>query len=519
VRRGPLGSIALPAALVLALACAGPAGAAPADLDTAFGGDGIVEVEQPSGAMLPHEAAGRMAIGPHDEIFVLYSNYPPCEPPFDCSVELTVARYGADGRLDTAFAGGPQVKVIQNAFDHGFDLAVGADGKPVIAATDNAGGLDLVRLGTDGRLDPGFGIGGHAEHTGTHAIETVRGAPVLAVQPDGMVLVAAQGSQNEETQTSELLLARYLSTGQLDPGFGSGGEAVLTLRGRSRPNAVLPGPAGTIAVPAPQCCVGTSGRIVGGGFNVARFLSNGQLDPGWPGAGTLFYPVSTPGYDGFVEASTIGPDGKLLLSFEEGGETGARPGSLVRFLPDGGIDTSFGGGRVATYERVGAIGPKDLAVDADGRIVGAGWDGQASIFRLGPDGSADPTFNGGRRVLAPYGGASQVAMQSGGRIVVLGETGCCGPGKGIALIALHGGTDRTRCLGKRATIVGTANQDEIVGTPRRDVIAALAGKDKVRALGGADLICGGKGRDTLLGGPGKDTVQQDPARKKKRSAA
>ena len=109
-----------------------------------------------------------------------------------------------------------------------------------------------------------------------------------------------------------------------------------------------------------------------------------------------------------------------------------------------------------------------------------------------------------------------MALQSGGRIVVLGEAGCCSTGSGFALIALRGGTDRTKCLGKRATIVGTANQDEIVGTPRRDVIAALGGKDKVRALAGADLLCGGKGRDTLLGGPGKDQVQHDPARRRSR---
>ena len=121
--------------------------------------------------------------------------------------------------------------------------------------------------------------------------------------------------------------------------------------------------------------------------------------------------------------------------------------------------------------------------------------------------------------MVPYGSNKstpyQVALQSNGRVIALGESGGFGT-KGFALIALHGGTDRTKCLGKRATIVGTANQDEILGTPRRDVIAALGGKDKVRALGGADLICGGRGRDTLLGGPGRDRVQQDPARRRSR---
>jgi uncharacterized delta-60 repeat protein len=519
VKRACLISIASLAALLATAFGAAGAAAAPADLDASFGGDGIVEVEGPAGLTFPGEAAARMAIGPNDEIYVLYSSYPACEPPFDCRVELTVARYSADGRRDTAFAAGPQLTVKQDAFQHKFDLAVGPDGKPVVVATDESGGgLTVARLGLDGRLDPGFGVGGLAQRTGTHAIENTGGKPALAIQPDGMVLVAAEGGRDTEAGTSETLLARYLSTGQLDPGFGSGGEAVLTLRGRSRPNAVLPGPAGTIAVAAPQCCLGGS-PLFGGGFNVARFLSNGQPDPGWPGGGAFFNPVS-PGYDGSIEAATLAPDGKLIVSFEEGSEMRSTVGNLVRFMPDGSLDPSFGaGGRATVYGAVGGTDPDGLAVDPKGRIVGVGWAGRVSVFRLLPEGGPDRTFNGGRYLVVPYGSNKstpyQVALQSSGRIIALGESGGFGS-KGFGLIALHGGTDRTKCLGKRATIVGTANQDEILGTQRRDVIAALGGRDKVRALGGADLICGGKGRDTLLGGPGRDRVQQDPVRRRSR---
>jgi uncharacterized delta-60 repeat protein len=519
MRRGFCASMAWLPALILAMAYAASAPAAPADIDTSFGGDGVVEVEGPAGLTFPREAAARMAIGPHDEVFVLYSTYPACEPPFGCTVELTVARYGADGRRDSAFAPGPQLTVVQDAFAHDFDLPVGADGKPVVAAADEGGGLVVARLGIDGRLDGGFGIGGRAERTGGHPIESARGAPALAVQPDGKVLVAAEGGQDREAGTSELLLARYLSSGQLDPGFGSGGEAVLTLRGRSRPNSVLPGPAGTIAVPAPQCCVGGT-PLFGGGFSVARFLSNGRPDPGWPGGGELFYPVS-PGYEGGIEAATIGPDGKLIVSFEEESEARSTVGNLVRLLPDGSLDTSFGGGLVTTYSRVGGPDPDDLAVDPEGRIVGVGWAGRVSVFRLRPSGGADRTFNGGRYLVVPYGSDKstpyQVGLQSGGRIVALGESGSAGGGpKGFALIGIRGGTDRTRCLGKRVTIVGTAKRDEITGTPHRDVIAALGGRDKVRALGGPDLICGGRGRDTLLGGAGRDRIQQDPVHRRPR---
>jgi Ca2+-binding RTX toxin-like protein len=184
---------------------------------------------------------------------------------------------------------------------------------------------------------------------------------------------------------------------------------------------------------------------------------------------------------------------------------------VVELKPDGSLDPAFGsGGRIRLYPRVGSVDPSGIVVDPQGRLVGVGWQGKVSLFRLRPDGSADRTFNGGQHLVVPYGGDKstpyQVGLQSTGRIVALAESG--GGAKGFALIALRGGTDRSRCLGHRATIVGTQGTDELTGTPRRDVIAALGGKDKVRGLGGADLICGGKGRDSLYGGAGRDRIRQ-----------
>jgi Ca2+-binding RTX toxin-like protein len=63
-----------------------------------------------------------------------------------------------------------------------------------------------------------------------------------------------------------------------------------------------------------------------------------------------------------------------------------------------------------------------------------------------------------------------------------------------------------RCLGKRATIVGTARADLIKGTARADVIAGLGGGDVIRGLGGGDRICGGNGSDKLIGGDRGDAL-------------
>ncbi len=61
---------------------------------------------------------------------------------------------------------------------------------------------------------------------------------------------------------------------------------------------------------------------------------------------------------------------------------------------------------------------------------------------------------------------------------------------------------RPKCLGVRATIIGTAGADVIRGTAGDDVIVGLGGNDILKGLGGDDDICGGPGNDRLVGGAG-----------------
>ena len=62
------------------------------------------------------------------------------------------------------------------------------------------------------------------------------------------------------------------------------------------------------------------------------------------------------------------------------------------------------------------------------------------------------------------------------------------------------------CLGKRATIVGTAGSDELRGTRRADVIVSAGGSDTVFGRGGNDRICTGAGIDLIVGGGGADRI-------------
>jgi uncharacterized delta-60 repeat protein len=321
------------------------------------------------------------------------------------------------------------------------------------------------------------------------------------------VLVAVAGGH--EGEGTSAFVVRYLVDGAFDPGFGTGGEARPLVGTQTKPAGLFVGADGSVTIPMPLCCIGGT-PLYGEGFSVARLTAGGQPDPSLALDGSLFVP--TPGAEGSVEAATPTSEGGLFISYEASTPTVLTVGNVIKLAPNGALDPSFGnGGGLRLFYRVGAVSPSDLAVDGRGRLVGVGWNGRIAVFRMRPDGSRDRTFNGGERVLVPYGGGGateyMVGIQSSGRIIALGDSGL-GAFKRIGLIGLRGGEDRNRCLGKSATIVGTRGRDRLTGTSHRDVIAALGGADEVRGLAGPDLICGGRGRDKLFGGAGRDEVRQ-----------
>ena len=75
-----------------------------------------------------------------------------------------------------------------------------------------------------------------------------------------------------------------------------------------------------------------------------------------------------------------------------------------------------------------------------------------------------------------------------------------------AAAATSSPTAAARCLGKRATTVGTARANNLNGTANADVIAGLGGADYLDGRGGNDLLCGGAGDDVINGGPGVDRI-------------
>jgi uncharacterized delta-60 repeat protein len=227
--------------------------------------------------------------------------------------------------------------------------------------------------------------------------------------------------------------------GALDQSFGSHGTVL-----DSTFNA---GEGGVIALQ-------TDGKIVLAGTTLRttqlvleRFNSDGGLDISFGTSGTVLLPGAT-----LVTCIAIQSDGKIVV----GGISGS--GLLVRYNPDGTLDTTFNAGGSfpgIVYSDFTDIGPgydlfNSITLQPDGKIVAAGdflpsggfpIGREFALARYNPDGTLDTTFGtqisiGGFTTRTgevvsdfPLGSfdhsaaANAVAIQSNGRIVAAGYAG------------------------------------------------------------------------------------------------
>jgi uncharacterized delta-60 repeat protein len=173
-----------------------------------------------------------------------------------------------------------------------------------------------------------------------------------------------------------------------------------------------------------------------------------SLDPGFGDQGrvVLDFGGMTSAVAGGV---AIQPDGRIVAGGWIGGSFG-----LVRLLPDGALDPSFGTGGIARLG-FGAEGPGHnvpaLAIQQDGKFVIAGSvHGSGgldfALARVNPDGSLDPSFGNAGTLdtpVAPGGAddvANDVAVRPDGRILAVGAAD--GPAGGDFAAARYLGDGR-----------------------------------------------------------------------------
>lgn len=337
--------------------------------DPGFGSGGKVTTAFGAGT----GSANDVAIQPDGRIVVAGSAR--ARAGFSTDDNFAVRRYLADGSLDASFGSGG---VVDTDFAAGADVATSvalqADGRIVVAGLARIGaGNDfaVARYNADGTPDTSFGTGGKVT---TDIAGGSEGAPSLALQPDGKIVIAGRfGSGNT---TSGAAVVRYNSDGSPDTGFGVGGKVTIT--GSVTADAMALQPDGRILV-AGSVDAGTSNSA----FAVMRLLADGSVDAGFGTATLRFFN----GGNGSIGRNVaVQADGRIVLVGEAAsGGSSTFDMAVARFDANGRLDATFGtGGSVVVDFFANFDGAADLAIQADGKIVVAGSarNGIATEFAL-----------------------------------------------------------------------------------------------------------------------------------------
>jgi uncharacterized delta-60 repeat protein len=203
------------------------------------------------------------------------------------------------------------------------------------------------------------------------------------------------------------LLSTTLPPGSLDPTFGDAGFVQMSVAGRSSDAfavAVQPSDrkivvAGITEPPSPPSTPSLPEQ-----WTVVRYNPDGSLDSAFGSGGVAITlnltQYSNSGRGDRASAVIIQPDGKILVGGESGAGTGVGgSGVVVRYNPDGTLDTTFGSGGVQTLSGTLAA-VTSLAMDGSEIVVGgtAPSDGVTTGFvvdLLKSDGRYDSAFGTG----------------------------------------------------------------------------------------------------------------------------
>ena len=229
--------------------------------------------------------------------------------------KAVVVRLTAGGVADEDFSALPAgtrfVDVPGSTFEGGRAVSVLSDSTILVGGFASNGAF-LAELDTNGNPVAGFGTAGIAVHDlGTYS-KPSGGIEDLKVLPDGRIL-ATGSSLTPVDDDKQAFVARFTPNGELDPSFAGGGVFHANpTPGQEEMSALEVLPDGRILAAGKG---GESGvETEDGNTWLLRLTPDGQLDPGFGGGGEVFASAIT-GTDG-AYGLALQPDDRAVVSGE-----------------------------------------------------------------------------------------------------------------------------------------------------------------------------------------------------------
>ncbi len=303
---------------------------------------------------------------PNDEIVSFGGN------DLDSVESILLAKFKKDGGLDVSFGNEGVVTtdianyyvVVTKA------IAAQTDGK-ILALIDmrvfdaetlivNAA-LGVLRYNDNGVLDSSFGVNGMAvtilgKGSGEHQPRI--SANVMAVQPDGKILISGTYTDDWMYGGDDVLLVRYTETGKPDDSFGENGISLIDKRYYDGVYDMQLMNDGKIIIASVEGYNSYLLRIQRNGSVDSSFGENGQLQP--------VPPTSNGGFT--INHLALQNNGRLISAGHSGFGI-----AIGRYNEDGSLDRTFGNkgeGLIELDKRY--LTPVDITVQENNKIVVGG---------------------------------------------------------------------------------------------------------------------------------------------------